>query len=319
MVRYGIIGAGKISHKFALAVHSAKNSTLTAVASRDIQNAKYFAMTNNIPLAYGDYDELLKSNEIDVVYIGTVNQTHMEIIEKAISYKIPVICEKPIVTKLEQMEKIIALSKKHDVLVMEAMWTRFLPTIQKAKEWIDSNMIGKINNIETEFSFALSTFNENSRLLSTEYEGGAMYDIGVYCIELTTYFAKNNIKELKSMSKLFKTGTDIDSTTLIRFEDDIMARMSFGFTTPRKNDAYIFGDKGYIHFKCFHNCKEITLYDLKNQEVNTFVDKDFNNGFIYQVEHFSQLFLVGKKESDIMPFSDNIKTIKIYDDIKSQW
>lgn len=318
MVRYGIIGAGHISNKFAQAVHLAENSVVTAVASRHIETAKEFSVKNNIPLAYGDYDELLSSNEIDVVYIGTVNQTHMEIIEKAISHKIPVICEKPIVTKLSQMEKIISLAKENDVLVMEAMWTRFLPAIVKAKKWIADGLIGKITDIETEFSFKLPEFDENSRLLSEEYEGGAIYDLGVYCIEFSTFFNQSDIKEIKSLAQLYKTGVDIDSSSIIQFNDDMIARMSFGFTNNRKNDGYIFGENGHIHFKHFHRSREITLFDKDNNEIDNFLDPQ-ENGFVFQVEHFSKLYLEGMKESNIIPFSENIKTIKIYDAMKSQW
>lgn len=318
MVRYGIIGAGQISNKFAQAVHLANNSIVTAVASRNIETAKEFSVKNNIQLAYGDYDELLSSNEIDVVYVGTVNQTHMEIIEKAISYKIPVICEKPIVTKLEQMERIISLAKENDVLIMEAMWTRFLPAIVKAKEWVDSGLIGKVTDIETEFSYKLPEFDENSRLLSQEYEGGAIYDLGVYCIEFTTFFAKSEVKKVKSLAQLFKTGVDIDSSSIIQFEDDLIARMSFGFTNNRKNDGYIFGENGHIHLKNFHRSREITLFNKDNDEIDNFLDSQ-ENGFVFQVEHFSQLYLNNKKESDVVPYSENIKTIKIYDEMKSQW
>lgn len=318
MVRYGIIGAGKISNKFAEAIKLAKNSSLTAVGSRSLDNAKEFAKKHDIPLAYGNYDELFSSGEIDVVYVGTVNQTHIDIIKKAILAKIPVICEKPIVTKLEQMEEIISLAKEHNVLIMEAMWTRFLPPIQKVKEWIDGGKIGKITNIESEFSFKLPELDENSRILSAEYEGGGIYDLGVYCIEFSTYFATSEIKTLKSSAQLYKTGVDMDASALIQFEDGIIARMSFGFTTARKNDGYIFGEDGYIYLKDFHKTRDVTLFDKYGKEVDRVTDAQ-ENGFVYQVEHFSELFKAGKKESDIMPLSENIKTIKIYDMMKSDW
>lgn len=318
MVRYGILGAGHISNKFAEAVKLSCNSTLTAVGARNINNAKEFADKYDIPFSFGSYDELLSSGEVDVVYIGTVNQTHLEIIEQAIKYKIPVICEKPIVTTVAQMEKIISLAKEHDVLIMEAMWSRFLPPMLKAKSWVEHGKIGKIINIESEFSRQLPELDENSRLLSAEYEGGAMFDLGVYCIEFTTYFATNSIKTVKSTASLYKTGVDIDSSTIIQFDDDIIARMSFGFTTNRKNDGYIFGEDGYIYLNQFHKTKEVILFDKFNNEIDRFTD-DQDNGFVYQVEHFSQLFIDNKKESDIMPLVESLKTAKIYDLIKSNW
>lgn len=318
MIRYGIVGAGRISNKFAQAVKLANNSTLTAVASRDIDTAEEFASKYDIPFAFGSYDELFSSKAIDVVYIGTVNQTHMDILEKAISYKVPVICEKPIVTKLAQMERLMTLAKENNVLVMEAMWTRFLPPIQKVKSWVESGKIGKLTNIESEFSFKLPEMDENSRILSAEYEGGAIYDLGVYCIEFSTYFATNEIKSVKSTAQLFKTGVDMDSTTIIQFDDGVIARMSFGFTTARKNDGYIFGEEGYIYLKEFHKTREVILYDKYNNELDRFTDPQ-ENGFVYQVEHFSELYKAGKKESEIMPLSESLKTAKIYDMIKSDW
>lgn len=318
MVRYGIIGAGEISNKFAQAIGLAKNSKLTAIASRNLETAKEFASKYKTPFAYGDYDELLTSGEIDVVYVGTVNQTHMEIIEKAIKHKIPVICEKPLVTKLAQMEKIVALAKENDVLVMEAMWTRFLPPVLQVKEWVETGRIGQITNIETEFSFKLPELDENSRILSAEYEGGAIYDLGVYCIAFTTFFADTEVTSVKSIAQLYKTGVDMDASALIQFEGDITARMSFGFTTERKNDGYIFGEEGYIYLKDFHKTREVTLFDKFNKQLDRITDPQ-ENGFIYQVEHFSNLFSQGKKQSDIMPLSESLKTNKIYDMIKDNW
>lgn len=319
VVRYGVIGAGNIARKFISACKRCANSEIVAVASRSLEKAETFAKEHGVPKFMGSYEELIKSPLIDAIYIATVNSTHAGIIEQAINAKKAVICEKPIVIEVETMKRLKKLANDNNVLLMEAMWTRFLPPVKKVCEWVETDKIGKITSIEVDFSFKVKVMNENNKLVSTELQGGAMHDVGVYCIEFATFFAKCNPKTIRSLATFYEpTGADINSTAVILFENGILARLSFGLNSTRNNDAMIYGENGYIYLKDFHNCQEATLFDVDKKEVEKFSLPE-ENGFIHEIEHFSDLYINGKIESDVMPLSESILTATIYEAIRDEW
>ena len=182
-IRFGIIGAGNIAKKFAAAAQMTDGAELCAVASKSADRAKDFAKQWNIPQAYDSYEALLQS-DIDAVYIATTNNNHYQSILLAASYKKHILCEKPLCLHPADTIRAFDTAKANNVFLMEAVWSRFLPSTQKVLSLIKEGSIGEIKFIKSAFSFSVAE-KEDHRLFSRELGGGALYDLGIYNIALS--------------------------------------------------------------------------------------------------------------------------------------
>jgi predicted dehydrogenase len=132
-VKYGIMGLGGIAHRFANVLKTIEEVELIAVASSNENRAKEFASEYDVKKYFGDYVTLAVNLDIDVVYIAQTHDRHYDLIKLCIEHKKGIICEKPMVLTKEQAVEVTRLAKENNVLLMEAMWSRFIPTFQKAK------------------------------------------------------------------------------------------------------------------------------------------------------------------------------------------
>lgn len=142
--RFGIIGAGSIANHFCKAVEMLEEAEVVAVASSSEERAKAFARANHIPESYGSYEEMLQKSDINIVYIATTHNFHMDNIRLCFDYGKHVLCEKAMVLTAADAEEVFRLAKERNLFCMEAMWSRFLPQYQKAKQWVEEGRIGSI-------------------------------------------------------------------------------------------------------------------------------------------------------------------------------
>ena len=142
--RFGILGAGGIAHKFCNAVGKVDDACVAAVASKDQKRAWRFAKRHGIEDFYSDYEHLLAREDIDAIYIATTHNFHYENIIACLEHNKPVLCEKSMVPTAAQAQEIFSLAKEKKLFVMEAMWSRFLPHINQARQWIKEGLIGNL-------------------------------------------------------------------------------------------------------------------------------------------------------------------------------
>ena len=204
-IKWGIIGLGKIAHKFAQDLLLVPECELEAVASRSLTKSKTFAATYNANKCYGSYEKLLQDSNADIVYIATPNNTHESITILALQHKKAVLCEKPFAINKTQVLEMIRTSKKHGVFLMEAMWSRFIPAIRKIKNDIDSGKLGEIKYINADFSFNADP--SIQRVYDKELGGGSLLDIGIYPIFLA-YFLAGMPTKISADAHYFQSGAD---------------------------------------------------------------------------------------------------------------
>ena len=185
--RWGILGAGQIAVKFCDAVKSIADCTVAAVGSKSFSRAETFARENGISRWYGDYEELLKKERPDAVYIAATSNDHYRLTMMALDYEIPVLCEKAMFQNSGQASVVFARSEKEKVFVMEAMWSRFLPAVRTAAKWLEQGRIGKVTAAEAAIGF-LAPYDPSNRYFSPALGGGAALDLTVYTFELLTGF-----------------------------------------------------------------------------------------------------------------------------------
>ncbi len=181
-LRWGIIGAGEISRQWALASHHCKGATITAVAARNIERAEAFAKKHGIERAHGSYQELLQSDDIDVVYIGTIDSLHKQHCIQAIEAGKHVLCEKALAWNPADAREMFDAANKKNVMLQDGMWTRFMPAVEHARYLMETGKIGEIMTVQADFdtyyttqavSLAFGTEQQPKNLLVAGWHMGA--------------------------------------------------------------------------------------------------------------------------------------------------
>ena len=310
MIRFGIMGAGNIARKFADAVSKVDGAAVTAVASKSTERAETFAKENNIPGFYGNYEDMLKRDDIDAVYIATTMNYHYENILECLKWNKHVLCEKCMVLNYSQAEEVFNLAKQKKLFLMECMWVRFLPKTQKVKQWIDEGRIGKLKLAQGNLGFN-APFDPNSRMYSPALGGGALYDLGVYLIEVLSYFTDQKLTGIEPTVIRAATGVDETVSLNLRY-GDYLVNAQCSIATKLPENGYLYGEDGYIAMEYLHLGNRVKLYG-KDRELAEEFDQGDENGFIYQVEEAVRCIEAGKLESDIASHQMTLECCKIFD------
>tara|TARA_B100000795_G_C22797237_1_gene439985 strand:- start:2063 stop:3043 length:981 start_codon:yes stop_codon:yes gene_type:complete len=313
-IRWGIIGLGHIAHKFSKDLATIEGAELYAVASRNQEKATAFAEEFQVTKAYGSYDLLVKNPAIDAVYIATPNSFHKEHTILCLRHKKAVLCEKPFAMNLLEVKEMISIAKENNTLLMEALWTYFLPHFQYIINLIKNENFGKLLLLEADFGFQ-PVQNFNSRVLSKEVGGGSLLDIGIYPVfaALSTLGVPNTIE---SEAIFFENGVDSACNIVFNY-NNAKAILKSTFLEETPSEAIFTCEKGIIKLqKRFHQPTSVILIQGEKEKRIDFNVQTF--GYNFEIEHFNQLLRENKKESDIMTYSFSAKLITTLDKIRKQ-
>lgn len=316
MVRWGIIGCGGIAHNMARAFALLDEAKLTAVAARDLDRAKGFAAQYGAEKAYGSYGELAADKDIDAVYVATIHPAHKGAVELCLKAGKPVLCEKPMGMTAEEDKAMFVLAKEQNLLLMEAIWARFLPAWRKAVELVRSGAIGPVKTVFTDFSGRVG-YNEDSRLFNLEKGGGSLLDIGVYALHAATYVLGEEVRSVQAAGRLYPSGADAYAAVTLQYPDGAVAIATTGMDCHGGvGDARIMGEDGWIRVAHIMDAHECALHrDGQPEEIFRYEHK---NGFVYEVEEFHRLLKEGKTASDIASPSATVKVAEIIDKALAQ-
>jgi predicted dehydrogenase len=316
-VRFGIIGLGVISNRFAKVLKTAKGVELTAVASREQARSEDFARKYGAKKAYASYQELINDPEVDIIYDGLTHNFHYEFTKLCLENHKAVLCEKPLVTTRKDALKLVALAKKNKTFLMEAMWTRCMPAFQQAKTWVKEGKIGEVKLIRADFNYK-TAYDPESRLFNPKLAGGSLFDVGVYPVEFATGILAETPVAVSGEAQLSPENVDVAAVIAMRFASGALANLTCGFNVVTPNTAVIYGTKGRIKLDSSYQPRKIELYNEKNKRIDRFY-QPVADGFIYQILHSAELFRNGQLESDLIPLADTVACAGIFDDLRKQW
>ncbi|UTA68151.1 Gfo/Idh/MocA family protein [Emticicia sp. 21SJ11W-3] len=314
-IRWGIIGIGKIAEKFAADLVNVPDTELYAVASTSSERAENFAKQFNVPHFYSSYEEIFNAPGLDVVYIATPHTAHASAAILCLNNKIPVLCEKPFAMNLKEVQQMVEAARANDTFLMEAMWTRFIPAIEKTLELIAEDRIGKVKTIQADFGFVAPHIPER-RVLNPALGGGALLDIGIYPAYLALLIL-GYPTDVQAFTIAGKTGVDETTSFVFRYPQ-ATAMLNATYATRTRTEALIYGEKGYIHLpERFHETKTLTLFETDNEPVTFSFDRE-TRGYNYEIEEVNNCVRHNKKESVKMPLSMSVKLISLLDDIRQK-
>ncbi|RZS90671.1 Gfo/Idh/MocA family protein [Aquimarina brevivitae] len=313
IINWGILGCGKIAHKFAADLKHVPNTTLHAVASRTTENASQFAKTYSATTYYNDYQDLAADPKIDVIYIATPHVFHKEHALLCLKHKKAVLCEKPFAMHTEQVKEMISTASENQVFLMEALWTYFLPHYQYVLQLVKDKTLGEVKSLTADFGFK-ATFDPNGRLFNKALGGGSILDVGIYPIfaALTLLGAPDHIK---ANAVFGPTGVDEECTMLFTYASNQKASLYASITKQTTTEAIIAFEKGKIIINSrFHEPTDVSIITENNTITKTF---DYTtNGYNYEAQHVSEMLRKGGMESNIMTFERSLELISILDEVR---
>ncbi len=314
IIRWGILGLGHIAHKFSQDLLTVKGAQLHAVASRSREKAISFAKEFQVSISYDSYELLVKDPTIDAIYIATPHSFHKEHSILCLQHKKAVLCEKPFAMNLKEVTKMISVAKENKTLLMEALWTLFLPHYQYVIKLIKNEVFGKVLLLEADFGFQ-SNHSIDSRVLRKELGGGSLLDIGIYPV----FAALSSLglpKTIEADATFFENGADSACRILFKYEN-AKAILKSTFLKETATEAVFTCEHGIIKINTrFHQPTTVTLIQNGVEKHLDFSAKTF--GYNFEIEHFNQLLRDHKTESDFMSFTFSKDLITTLDQIRKQ-
>jgi len=313
---WGILGTGFIARKMAEALSFVPQSKVYAVASRNIDTAKDFASKYDVEKSYGSYEELVSDPKVDIVYIATPHNLHFENTIMSLDHGKHVLCEKPFAVNGREVRGMIAKAKEKNRFLMEALWSRFLPNIIKAKEMVDLGQIGKIKLIKADFGLN-KPFDPNHRLYNKQLIGGSLLDLGIYPLFLSLLLL-GKPKTIKAIAGIGATGVDYNCSFTLGYEDDTLAVMYSSVIAQTDIVAAIYGEKGTIVFNNWWFMPvPIRIVTQEGKEIPVPL-KFEGNGYNYEATELVKCLEQGKIQSEIMSWDNSLLLIDVLDAIRKE-
>lgn len=256
-LKWGILGPGNIARDFAQALNRV-NGEVYAVASRSKERAEKFAKENNVKKAYGSYDEIIKDEDIDVVYIATPHSNHYEYIIKSLNNNKHVLCEKAITVNQKELEEALKIARKKNLVLEEAMTLFHMPLYEKVIKKINNEDLGKVNMVQVSFG-SFKEYDENNRFFNLDLAGGSLLDIGTYALSFARYFLSSMPEEILSTVKKSSTGVDEQSGIILKTKEEEMAVISLAFRSKMPKRGIVSCDNGFITIDNFPRANKATI------------------------------------------------------------
>jgi len=314
--KWGIIGLGNIAHKFAKDLQGLKSAQLYAVASRSLQKAKSFSEQYNVPHSFGSYQELANCSELDVVYIATPHPFHCENTIMCLNHKIAVLCEKPFAMNAAEVRRMIAAAKNNNTFLMEALWTRFLPSMQRTMSIIEKGMIGEVLSVKADFGFK-APFDLDGRLYNQKLGGGSLLDIGIYPVFLSLLILGSPIN-VKAMATIGGTNVDESCGIILKYPNNKLAILDSTIVTDTATEALIYGEKGTIKINGrWHEPTSITLTLNGDEPKDIFFDFK-SDGYSYEAEEVMRCLHQKRLSSPLLDHHFSLDLIELLDEIRME-
>jgi len=309
--RWAIFGASNIANKFCNAVSFIPEAEVVAVANRTLSRCQDFASRNNIPGVYDNFEELLDQVHPDAVYIAVVQNAHKDLIKLCVDKGVPVLCEKAMYLNKKDCEEGTAYARSKKVFLMEAMWSRFLPPVVKAKEWLKEGCIGDLCLIDFAIGFNAPSHPGN-RFFEKANGASTAWDLSVYGYMMSDFFTETKPVSMKCDALYNEEGVDTTNNIALNY-GKVTSNVKTSFTTRIKEEMTLYGNKGRIVIPSPHFATECILYNNDFEEADRFKDTVTPNGFYYEVKEAMECIKAGKLESSVVPHSLSIASCEMYD------
>ena len=313
-LKWAILGAGIIANEMATQLNN-NGKKIYAIGNRTHQKAVEFAKKYHIEKVYDNFMEMFTDKEVDVIYITTPHNTHYQYVKKAIENNKHVLIEKSITLNSNELDELILLAKKHNVIILEAMTIYHMPLYKKLHEILLSNSLGKVNLITMNFG-SYKDYDMTNRFFNRSLAGGAMLDIGVYALSFMRYFMSSKPNQLLSQVKFAPTMVDEQSGLLLTNKEGQMATIMLSLHSKQPKRGMISCEKGFIEVMEYPRASEAKITYLKNNKVETIKVGETKNALYYEYLD-TEKAINGDLENTYLSFSKDV--MDLMTEFRKQW
>jgi len=298
-VRWGILSTADINRKLIPGAHASPTVDLLAVASRDKGRAESFAREWNIERAYGSYDELLADADVEAVYIPLPNTLHVEWTIRAVEAGKHVLCEKPLSRHPADVEAAFDAAARNDRLLMEAFMYRHNPQTHRLSELVDEGAIGDLRLVRSVFSYSL--YDDANIRLQTDVEGGALMDVGCYCVSGSRLLA-GEPEYVYGDAWYGPSGTDWVFAGTMRFPGNVVATFDCGTALPERDELEAVGSEGSLFLDDPWHCN-LPVIELRRDGGIERIEVAYEDSYRLELENLSDAIrgegdlLLGREEA----------------------
>ncbi|KAB0804934.1 hypothetical protein PPYR_01904 [Photinus pyralis] len=319
-LRWGIVSAGRISNDFtcALQTHPEAHHKVVAVAARKLGDAQEFATRHNIPKAYGSYEDLAKDKDVDVVYIGSINPSHLTLSKLMLDHGKHVLCEKPLTMNKKETEELIGHAKAKGLFLMEAIWSRTFPIYDVLTEQIANGAIGDVLQVNVEFGFPLTSVD---RVNVKELGGSATLDIGVYALQFSQYVYRGlKPVSVTASGNLNKHGVDDTASIILMYPNGRTSVLTLNTRVQLANCATVYGTKGMLKIPLFWSPSTMVTPSGTVQRELPVSTAKYNflnsNGLAYEAEEVRHCLAQGLTESPKVTHAESLELAELMDTVR---
>jgi dihydrodiol dehydrogenase / D-xylose 1-dehydrogenase (NADP) len=356
IVRWGILGAGRVARDFAEGLRALPDAELTAVASRTPATADAFTRRLKPRRVYLSYEALARDEAVDIVYIATPHHRHAADATLCLEHGKPVLCEKPFTLDAAQARAVIELARRKRLFCMEAMWMRCIPLVLRVQAMVRAGTVGEVLMLTADFGVP-TPFDPGSRFFDPEQGGGALLDRGVYGLSFASMLL-GPPEAVVSRAAIGPTGVDEQTAMVLQYPGGRLALLSASLRGLSSNEAMIMGARGTIRIHAPFYCPQriaistfaeprpvsdhqpggfkqqvkqrarqnplarrlyLRLKPLVSWGRREIVQSIQGNGYNYEAAEAARCLRAGAQESPLMPLDETLMLMETVDAIRAQW
>ncbi len=294
-------GCGVIANQLAQAL-SSEGRKLYGVYNRTYEKAVDFSKKYGIETVYESFDDVLKDENVDVIYISTPHNTHIGFLRKALESGKHVLCEKSITLNSAELNEAVEIAKKNKVVLAEAMTIYHMPIYKKLKQMMDENTFGPLQMIQMNFGSA-KEYDMNNRFFSKNLAGGALLDIGVYAISFIRWFMKSSPTNILSQVKFAPSGVDEQAGILLMNDDGEMATITMSLNAKQPKRATVIFRDAYVEIFEYPRGQKAKITYTKDGRTQEVEAGSTDEALVYEVRDMEEA--VNIHESGLNHSRDN--------------
>ena len=313
-LNWGILGTGWIAHEMGEALNRV-HGEIYAVCDTTLEKAQKYAQEFNVTKAYGSADEMIKDENIDIVYIATPHNLHYQFLIQSLKAGKHVFCEKAVTVNSNQLEEAVAIAKEKNLVICDGVTLFHMPLFKKLKEIVDSGAIGKVKMVQVNFG-SCKEYDVNNRFFSKELAGGALLDIGVYATSFARYFMSSKPNTVLTTANYFETGVDETSGIILRNPEGEMAVIALTMRAKQPKRGVVAGEKGYIEVNNYPRGDKATITYTEDGRVEVIEAGNTELALDYEVQDMENYINNNDGKQNLTYIRDVMATLT---EIRSQW
>jgi len=316
-IRWGVLGTGWMASTMADALAVVPDAELIAVGSRTNEAAERFGRAHGVPKRFAQYEDLVACPDVDIVYVATPHASHAGDAALALNAGKPVLCEKPLTVNAREASHLIDLAHSRSLLLMEAMWTRYVPAVVTLREWMAAGTIGAIRHVSATLGWAREV-DPAHRLFDPTRAGGALLDLGVYPVSFFSMLL-GTPTDIAGVMTPAPTGVDLQCAGTLTYANGAVATFAVSLAADLPNEVRIVGTDGWIRVHAPMVAPESLSRGVGREVMETVHRPLLGNGYPHEVLAVNDCLRAANLESDLMPLDESLQVMQTLDALRAPW